>query len=51
MVLALEEPELFEGQAWNGEAHSFTAVQPIWDAAYAHEIAADAHTKAAKAAK
>lgn len=40
-VLALEEPELFEGQAWNGEAHSFTAVQPVWDAAYAHEVAAE----------
>jgi hypothetical protein len=41
MVLALEEPELFEGQAWNGEAHGFTAVQPVCDAADAHEVAAE----------
>jgi hypothetical protein len=40
-VLALEEPELFEGQAWNAEVHSFTAVLPIWDAADAHEVAAE----------
>ena len=42
-VLALEEPELVQCQTGNGEAHSFTAVQPIWHAA----VAADAHTKAA----
>ena len=48
MVLALEEPELFERQTENGETYSFTAAQPIWDAAAdVHEVAADAHTKAA----
>jgi len=46
-VLALEEPELFEGQTGNGETYSFTVVQPIWDAADdVHEVVADAHTKA-----
>jgi len=49
-LLALEEPELFEGKTWNGDTHRFTAVQPIWDAADVHKVAADAHTKAAKAA-
>jgi hypothetical protein len=50
-VLALEEPELFQCQTGNGEAHSFTGVQPVWHAAaHVHEVAADAHTKAAKAA-
>lgn len=32
-VLALEEPELFVCQTGNGETYSFTAVQPIWEAA------------------
>jgi hypothetical protein len=41
-VLALEEPELFQCQTGNGEAHSFTGVQPIWGAAaHVHEVAAD----------
>ena len=48
MVLALEEPELFERQTGNVES-GVTAVQPIWDgAAHVHGVAADAYTRASQ---